>query len=93
MSFIVLRMMSKKSMSGEDLRQEIKKRKGVKPSSGTIYPVLKCLSEASLIEELKGSGKEKKYRITKKGQQELNNATRKFLKIFYDMKEDFRRCC
>ncbi|MBI2654385.1 PadR family transcriptional regulator [Candidatus Woesearchaeota archaeon] len=93
LSFIVLRLISKKNMSGEDIRKEMKKRKGAKPSPGTIYPVLKALSESGFIQEVKDSGKEKKYKLTKKGQKELKAATRKFCEIFYDMKEEFGRFC
>ena len=93
LSFIVLKLISKKSMSGEDIRMELKKRKGSKPSPGTIYPVLKVLSESGFIEEMKGSGKVKKYRLTKKGQKELKTATKKFCEIFYDMKDEFQRRC
>jgi len=92
LSFIVLRLISKKNMSGENIRGEIKKRRGTKPSPGTIYPVLKALSESGFIQEVKDSGKEKRYKLTKKGKKELNAATKKFCKIFYDMKEEFARC-
>ena len=80
-------------MSGEQIREEIKRRKGTKPSPGTIYPVLKALSESGFIQEVKDGGKEKKYKLTRKGQRELKVATRKFCMIFYDMKEEFRRFC
>ena len=76
-------------MSGEDLRQELEKRKGRKPSPGTIYPVLKALSENSLIEEIQDGGKEKKYKITTSGKKELRIATKKFVAMFCDMKEEF----
>ena len=91
LSFIVLRLISKQHMSGEDIREDLKKRRGTKPSSGTIYPVLKTLSQNGFIEEIKDSGKEKKYRLTKKGQKELGAATEKFCQIFYDMKDEFLR--
>ena len=91
LSFIVLRLISKKNMSGEDIGQELKKRKGTKPSPGTVYPVLKSLNESKFIEEVKGNGKEKKYRLTKKGRKELAVATGKFCEIFYDMKDEFRK--
>ena len=77
-------------MSGEEISQEIKKRKGSKPSPGTIYPVLKSLSKSGFIEEIKGNNKMKKYRITKKGKKELKLATKKFCQIFYDMKGEFK---
>ncbi len=91
LTFTVLRLVGKKPMSGEELRRELAVRKGSKPSPGTIYPVLKAMSGSGWIEELKGGGKEKRYRITAAGRRELNSATRKFVAIFCDMKEDFEK--
>jgi len=93
LSFIVLKLVSKKNMSGEDISQELKKRKGAKPSPGTIYPVLKSLSQNGFIQEVKNRGKMKKYKLTKKGQKELKLATKKFCEIFYDMKDEFQKRC
>ena len=93
LTFIVLRLISAKNMSGDDIRQELKKRRGTKPSPGTIYPVLKALSQKGFIEEIKDSTKTKKYKLTKKGNKELEIATRKFCEIFYDMGDEFRRRC
>ncbi|MBI2658273.1 PadR family transcriptional regulator [Candidatus Woesearchaeota archaeon] len=93
LSFIVLRLISKKQMSGKEITQEIKNRKGSKPSPGTIYPVLKALSGNGFIEETKDSGKTKRYRLTSKGKKELEIATAKFCHIFYDMKDEFGRRC
>lgn len=93
LSFIVLKLISRKNMSGEDIRQEMKKRKGTRPSPGTIYPVLKSLSQNGFIKEIKDGGKTKKYEITKKGRREVRAATKKFCDIFYDMKEDFEKRC
>ena len=89
LSFIVLRMISKENISGEEISEEIEKRKGSKPSPGTIYPVLKYLNENNLIKEIKSEGKLKKYKITPKGEKEVKLATRKFISIFCDMKEEF----
>ena len=91
LSFIVLRLISKKNMSGEEIGQELKKRKGSKPSPGTIYPVLKSLSESGFIEEIKSSGKTKKYKLTNKGKKEITIATKKFCEIFYDMGCEFEK--
>ena len=95
LTFTVLRLIGKRPMSGEELRQELERRKGSKPSPGTIYPVLKATSESGLIEEIKnrnkGSGKGKKYKITPKGKKELEIATRKFVAIFCDMKSEFEK--
>jgi PadR family transcriptional regulator, regulatory protein PadR len=89
LSFIVLKMISKEDMSGDEIREEIKKRKGSKPSAGTIYPVLKSLKNSGMIEELKSNSKIKKYKLTKDGQKEVKIATKHFLNIFCDMGEEF----
>ena len=93
LSFLVLKLISKKNMSGEEIREEIQKRRGSRPSPGTVYPVLKSLSGNGFIEEIKAGGKMKKYRLTRKGKKELEIATIKFCQIFYDLREDFQRCC
>ncbi|MBI2559226.1 PadR family transcriptional regulator [Candidatus Woesearchaeota archaeon] len=93
LSFIVLRLIAKKNMSGEEIREELKKRRGTKPSPGTIYPVLKALSSSGFIEEISSKGKVKKYKLTAKGRKELKVATIKFCSIFYDMKDEFGRHC
>lgn len=93
LSFLVLKLISKKNMSGDEIRNELKNRRGSKPSPGTIYPVLKSLSGSGFIEEIKSTGKIKKYRLTKRGKKEINAATRKFCNMFYDMEDDFHRCC
>ncbi|MEK6967556.1 MAG: PadR family transcriptional regulator [Nanoarchaeota archaeon] len=87
LSFLVLKMISKKELSGEQIRKEIEKRKGQKPSPGTIYPVLKSLKIAGFIEEATEGKKEKKYKITRKGKKEVDIATKKFCALFYDIEE------
>ena len=89
LSFTVLRLISKKPMSGEQLRDELEQRRGSRPSPGTIYPVLKTLVENGWISEIEKSGKEKMYGITPKGQKEIKAATARFVSLFCDMKEDF----
>ena len=90
LTFIVLKMISKQHMSGEDIRKELEKRKGTKPSPGTIYPVLKNLKNAQLIEEVKDDSKEKKYTLTLEGKRELRLSIKRFVDIFCDMREDFK---
>ena len=93
LSFIVLKLISKKNMSGDDIREELRSRRGTKPSPGTIYPVLKSLHQSGFIVEAKNDGKNKKYKLTKKGEKEIAAATKKFCMMFYDMEDDFHRCC
>ena len=91
LSFIVLKLIDRGEISGEEIRQEIEKRRGTKPSPGTIYPVLKSLSDNGFIEEAIGKGKTKRYRLTKSGKKEIEIAKKKFFEIFYDMKEEFSK--
>ncbi|MBR9705007.1 PadR family transcriptional regulator [Candidatus Pacearchaeota archaeon] len=89
LSYLVLWILNKKSMNGAELSKELEKRRGSKPSPGTIYPVLKELKEKGLIT----SDKEKVYSLTKKGKGDLNIAAKSFCKIFYDSKDMFGCCC
>jgi PadR family transcriptional regulator, regulatory protein PadR len=86
LTFLVLHLIGKQDRTGEEIRQEIEKRKGSKPSPGTIYPVLKSLSEKGLIEEIDEGGREKRYRITKAGKKELDIAVEKFMALFCDLR-------
>ena len=89
LTFIVLRMLSKQHLSGEEIRKEIEKRRGSKPSPGTIYPVLKTIHSNGWIKEIDKESKEKKYVLTQQGKKELKIATKQFISIFSDMKEEF----
>lgn len=81
LSFLILFLLSKKPMHGREIADEIEKRKGSKPSPGTIYPALKALRENGLILEKK-SGKIITYSLTENGKRELKIAKNKFCKAF-----------
>lgn len=83
LSFLILWMLRDKKLNGVQIAEELKKRKGSKPSPGTIYPALKELKENQLIE----ADEKKNYSLTKKGKQELEHAKKIFCCIFYDMGE------
>ncbi len=84
LSFLILFLLSKKPMCGQNITIELEKRKGVKPSPGTIYPALKSLKEGNLITEKK-DGKMIYYSLTKNGEMALKNARQKFCRIFKDI--------
>jgi len=88
LSYLILWNLSKKSMNGAEISKELEKRRGTKPSPGTIYPALKELKEKQLI----SADKDKIYSLTTKGKRELKNACASFCKTFYDMKE-MASCC
>jgi len=81
LGFLILFLLSKKSMHGQEIADEIAKRKGERPSPGTIYPALKGLREAGFLEEKK-EGKTITYTLTPRGRKALTLAKRKFTKTF-----------
>lgn len=81
MGFLILFLLSKKPMHGQELAEDIAQRKGDKPSPGTIYPALKSLREAGFISEEK-EGKIIVYTLTERGKQALRIAKRKFTRTF-----------
>lgn len=81
LSFLILFLLSKRPMHGQEIAEEIGKRKGDIPSPGTIYPALKSLKEAGIIKESK-SGKTIKYSLTHDGQKALETAKHQFCRIF-----------
>lgn len=90
LSFIVLHLISARDLSGEEIRKEIEKRRGSKPSPGTVYPVLKGLRQNGWIKETSSGGKMKRYCITPSGKKEIKAATKKFTELFCDMGSEFR---
>jgi DNA-binding PadR family transcriptional regulator len=82
LTFLVLKLIAQKERCGEEIRQEIEKRRGTRPSPGTIYPVLKHLVRSGLIEETPCEGKEKRYRVTALGRREAKSATEQFTRMF-----------
>lgn len=81
LSFLLLFLLSKKRMHGQELAEEIGKRKGSKPSPGTIYPALKALKEMNLISEEK-EGKNIYYSLTPDGKSALKAAKKQFCATF-----------
>ncbi len=81
LGFLILFFLSQKSMHGQEISNEIAKRKGEKPSPGTIYPALKGLREAGFLEEEK-QGKTITYSLTPRGRKALSIAKRKFTRTF-----------
>ena len=89
LGFLILFLLSKEPMHGQALADEIAKRKGEKPSPGTIYPALKNLREAGFIKEEEGEGEDKikdsktiVYSLTPRGEGALKIAKRRFTRTF-----------
>ena len=86
LSFLILFLLSKKPMHGQEIADEMEKRKGERPSPGTIYPALKGLKEAGFIKEKK-EGKTINYSLTDGGKKILKASKARFCKIFVDVME------
>jgi len=70
-------------MNGAEITREFEKRRGTKPSPGTIYPALKELKNKDLI----SVDDSKTYSLTTRGEIELKSACKFFCRIFYDAQE------
>lgn len=88
LSYLVLWMLKTRKMTGAQIAKELEKRRGAKPSPGTIYPVLKELKEDGLI----SSDDTKEYFLTKEGEEELTRACTLFCRQFHDF-QDMLACC
>jgi PadR family transcriptional regulator, regulatory protein PadR len=81
LGFLILFLLSKKPMHGQEIANELEKRRGEKPSPGTIYPALKSLRDAGFLSEEK-EGKTIIYSLTPRGKNALEIAKRKFTRTF-----------
>ena len=86
LSFHILWMLSKKPMHGEQIAEEIGKRRGGKPKSGTIYPALKALKKKNLIKGRK-KGKTIVYTLTADGKSAVKYSREYFCRCFGDIFE------
>jgi len=83
LGFLILFLLSKKSMHGQELAEEIARRKGEKPTPGTIYPALKSLKAMGfIIAADENEGKTIVYTLTDRGKRALQNAMRRFIRTF-----------
>jgi DNA-binding PadR family transcriptional regulator len=87
LSFLILWLVNKQPMTGAEIALELEKRRGKKPSPGTIYPVLKHLNEAGIL----SIDKDKRYSLTEKGKKALEVHLDAFINTFYDI-DDMKNC-
>lgn len=71
-----------------ELARELEERKGNRPSPGTIYPVLKVMTERGLLSVDEG----KRYSLTVEGKEELERSLDRFFAMFFDI-DDMREAC
>jgi DNA-binding PadR family transcriptional regulator len=88
LSFLILWLVNKKKMTGAEITLELEKRKGNKPSPGTIYPVLRDLKEKGFL-SIDGN---KRYSLTQKGKKELEQSLHVYFDTFCDVDEMRAKC-
>lgn len=90
LSFLMLWLLSKKPMFGDEIGNEIGRMKGGKPSPGTIYPALKQLKVNGAVKS-KREGRRVIYSLTDKGQAGLKEALNYFGMVFSPLIEDYNK--
>jgi DNA-binding PadR family transcriptional regulator len=89
LTFQILWELDKEELNGQQIAAKIAKRRGTKPTPGTIYPALKELKEGGHIEGRK-EGRQIIYHLTPKGEKGLVEASRYFLQAFGDIADDVK---
>ncbi len=90
LSFLILHELRGEKLCGEDLALRIGRRKGSVLTPGTIYPALKKLHKKGLVKYRK-DGRKKYYKLTEKGEDELESSYKKFSNYFYGLKNKIKR--
>ncbi len=83
LSFLIVWLVRKEPKTGAEISAELEKRRGKKPSPGTIYPVLKNLTKQGIL----AVDPNKRYSLTGQGQKTLESAIDEFINTFYDVDE------
>jgi len=81
LSFCILWVLSKRTMNGQEIAEELGKMRGTKPTSGTIYPALGDLRKNGLV-KMERKGRATMYTLSKDGKEELERACRYFCSAF-----------
>lgn len=87
---MILWMLSKRPMHGQEIARALEKRRGFKPSPGTIYPALKDLKKRGLIKGEK-SGRTVVYSLTEETEKEIEKACSYFCRAFFDIFKEYMR--
>jgi len=90
LSFTLLWVLSKKDMYGQELADDLEKRRGTRPNPGTLYPALSKLERNGLVETRK-EGRKKIYSLTEEGRVGVVRACRRFCQMYGDIFEESRK--
>jgi DNA-binding PadR family transcriptional regulator len=89
LTFFILWLLSKRSMHGQEIADEIGKRRGNTPTPGTIYPALKELRLKGLV-DMERTGRTTEYSLTKSGHAGLLEAGRYFNRAFGEIFHEYQ---
>ena len=81
LSFMIMWILSKGEMYGQEIAGELAKRRGGKPNPGTLYPALKELENKNVVTS-RIQGRRRFYSLTTEGEKELKTACNYFCKAF-----------
>ena len=95
LSFMIMWILSKGEMSkgemyGQQIAEELAKRRGEKPNPGTLYPALKDL-EANNMVSSRTEGRRRFYSLTTEGEKELETACTYFCKVFGEIVREHKK--
>jgi PadR family transcriptional regulator PadR len=90
LAFRILWVLSKRPMNGQEISEEVGKRRGTKPTAGTIYPALKELRAKELV-EMERKGRATVYSLSKKGREELEKACGYFCSAFGEIFDEYTK--
>ena len=90
LSFYILWLLSRKPMNGQEISEELRKRRGTKPTAGTIYPALKGLRKKGLV-EMERKGRTTMYTLSEDGREGLEIACKYFCSAFGEIFKEYGR--
>lgn len=90
LSFTILYLLAQREMYGAEVAAELARRRGDRPTPGTLYPALKKLESRGLIVACSG-GKTKCYALTPRGRAGLAECIAYFDHAYGDILEAAHR--
>jgi PadR family transcriptional regulator, regulatory protein PadR len=92
LSFMILWLLTKKPMHGQEIAKEIGMRRGKKPNPGTIYPALEELWKKGLVKK-ESEGRKTIYSLTAEGRKGIKKACMYFCGSFSEIFEEYKNFC
>jgi PadR family transcriptional regulator PadR len=89
LSFMVLWLLLKRDMYGQEIAEEMWRRRGTRPNPGTIYPALSELEARGLVTS-RQDGRRKVYSLTEEGRAGAVEACEYFCRAYGDIFDEFK---